>query len=437
VSGTFGSEHGGFQSGASSFLSRAGIQKCVSRFDRFDFKAYRPNEQISGKILQMSYLSNRAVNIVNLHFFFRRLSYGVGEIFGILFLIEAGIKIEIALLIWAGNFLIRLFVRPFAFKLQQKIGLKNSVIFGAVWFTGLYPLMLQIDGLNLWVPVFMFYFALADVFYWLPYHAYFARIGDSEHRGKQLGVREIGTLIAGSLGPALGGFLIENHGFGAAFYTASGATLIAALIMLRTPEVSPGQPMGWRTAWHEIDKTGLLLYMGDSFGYNLHNFCWNIVLFFLLGNYQTFGLLLALAVGFQAIGTLLLGRAIDRGRGATIMLIGCVLVACVAAGRAFFGWEIPTIIALDALAAIAFTFYAPAFNTAVYNSSKNSHNSHWFQFFAETGWDFGSIAALATAGTLVALGVELRNVLFISLLGLGLVFLLLRRFYRTHAKIAA
>lgn len=380
----------------------------------------------------MSFLTNRAVNLINIHAALKRLAIEMGEIFGAIYLYDLGVPLHKIFLAWAAIFLIRIFVRPFGLWLIHKRGLRKSVLLGSILFSAYYLILGQVGGLDWWLVTFVVYAAIADTLYWLPYHAYFAALGDAEHRGKQVGVRESLIRIAATLGPLTGGLLINTFGFYAAFLSAAFLCLVAAIPVYLAPEVKIGRKISWRQAWKQ--RAGFWLFVGDGWGYNAHIFTWNIILFILLGNVATFGMLLSLAAVFQIIGLLLLGRGVDQGNGKQIYRIGITLSALVVLGRAIFADTVAEVIFFDVLFAIQTCFYCPAFNTALYNSAKKSPNVAWFHFFAESGWDVGAMIALGTASLITYCGSDTRWVLAFSLGGLSIVAAVLEKYYKHHRK---
>ena len=67
------------------------------------------------------------------------------------------------------------------------------------------------------------------MFYWTCYHAFFAALGDVEHRGSQLGARQALSALAGILGPAAGGAMLAAFGAWTAFGAAAIVTIAAAI----------------------------------------------------------------------------------------------------------------------------------------------------------------------------------------------------------------
>lgn len=376
-----------------------------------------------------AFFSNRAVNLINVHTALKHFAIHMADVFGAIYLYQLGFELYQIFLVWVVIFVLRFIIRPFGLWLANRRGLRKSVFFGSLFYIGYYLVLIQVGGIDAWLFIFAIYTAFTDIFYWLPYHAYFSALGDHENRGRQVGVREALVGISAISAPIIGGLLINTFGFATAFITAACFSLISAIPIYLAPEVKIGKQISFKKAWRE--RFGFWIFVGDGWHYNTHFFTWNLILFILLGSVVEFGLLLGLAAIFQTLGFLLLGRAIDRGSGWKIYRVGVILVALTAIGRAIFVDTVPEVIFFDILLAIAVCFYRPSFNTALYNSGKKSLNVIWFHFLAETGWDVGSVIALSFAAALTFFDGNPRIILLFGLGGLIIVNSVLRRYYRT------
>lgn len=381
----------------------------------------------------MSFLGNRAVTALSVHLACKRLAQSFGDLFGPLFLYSLGIPLPTIFFVWAAQYVLRLLVRPFALQLQVRLGLKKSVILGTIVFAGLWPVLSLVDGLGWPLVLFICYSALADCLYWLPFHAYYAALGDIEHRGKQIGVREGLVSIMSATGPALGGLIVTYFGFSAGFYAASLITLLATGFLFLIPDISPGTPLTFREAWRTVSLRGLCILATDSLGYHTNVFIWSIVVFLMLQSYVTVGWLAGLTVFFTAVSFLVFGHLIDGGHGRRIGVIGCCIIGLAALLRSLFGFSIPTIIAADLVFALSAPFYVSIMNTMAYNSSKRSPNTHWFHFFAEAGWDLGAITALVMLGFATLADVPLRNMMLVSLISVGLMLTIVLNYFKKPA----
>jgi len=380
----------------------------------------------------MAFLKNKDINLLNIHTGLNRFSTTIVLMFGALYFLEQGLSYQTIFLVWIIIFLIRLFFRPISLKLSQKIGLKRAVIFGVFFYSGVFPILTQINGMNLWLYIFIVYWAFADIFYWLPYHSYYAAMGESENRGKHIGIREAFTMTLGAIAPLTGGLLIDNFGFWALYAMSMIIILMGSIPLFFLPCIDPGEKMTYKKALKELDKRGFWLLLGEGTLYYSHVFIWTIVLYTLVNNFTTFGWLLSFEIFLNAILFLFLGHYIDKGKGEKITLIATILIAIVITGRALFAYSIPSILVFEVLFALSLCFYSSSLAAGFYNLSKKSHNTLWFHFFGEIGWDIGAITALLGSYFWVDFGFELRYFVFWGLLGLIIVNRVLNKYFKNN-----
>ena len=77
------------------------------------------------------FLSNDAVNRVNLHSGVQALAQGVGGIFVLIFLLQAGLSIPQALLAYAGIMVGRFIIRPAVLPIAKRVGIKPMLVAGS------------------------------------------------------------------------------------------------------------------------------------------------------------------------------------------------------------------------------------------------------------------------------------------------------------------
>ncbi len=169
----------------------------------------------------MAYLKNSTVNLLNLHYGLHWLIINGAGVFYLVFLLRANVPVPAVFgtlaLIVAGRFLFR----PLILVLAPRFGLRKLLIFGTV-FSGLqYVVLAEVRGIDLMLLALILASAAGDIFYWTTYHAYFAKLGDAEHRGHQIGAREAIGSLAAIIGPLIGAWALVALGPRAAFGAAA------------------------------------------------------------------------------------------------------------------------------------------------------------------------------------------------------------------------
>jgi DHA1 family inner membrane transport protein len=375
----------------------------------------------------MAYLRNGTVNLLNLHYGIHALAMNSGGTFFVVFLLKSGVGTPAVLasiaFILSGRFLIR----PFVLVLARRWGLRPLVALGTMLAALQFPLLAEVQGVGPMLLATCVVASIGDTLYWTTYHAYFASLGDTEHRGHQISAREALAALAGIIGPLLGGWALATLGPRIAFGMVSVVQMLSALPFAGTPTVSVAAtvPGAYRAALR-----GVLLFAADGWMAVGHVFVWPIALFLSLGeSFTAFGGALALAALVGAVAGLLLGRHIDAGHGARAAALACGGLAALTLFRAVSTHDAVLAVAANACGAIVMCLYIPTLMTAVYNQAKRAPCTLRFHIATEGGWDFGGAAACLVAALLIAAGLPLGAAILLSLGGIALSFALLRGYY--------
>lgn len=374
----------------------------------------------------MAYFANRAVNLLNLHYAIHAITLGSGAFF-LVYVLKAGVSVPGALAALAAVLAGRFVLRPAVVPLAVRIGIRRVLITGTVFLVAQFPLISEVQGLNWAFFASCVVWSIGDTLYWTSYHAYFAALGDHEHRGHQVSAREAVVAIIGIVSPLATGWALVTFGARIAFNTAGVIQFLSAAPLLWTPDIPVAREVrGAVTA----ALPGVLLFVTDGWIAAGFIVTWQIVLFYSVGeNFLAFGGALAAAALAGSIIGLVLGRHIDAGHGrrAVWLAVGALVVTIVlraaAAGDAYWA------VAANALGALVTCLYTPTLMTAVYNLSKRSPCPLRFHVATEGGWDAGGAIACLIIALMAAHGVPLAAGVLLSLAGAVSAFILLRRYY--------
>jgi hypothetical protein len=290
-----------------------------------------------------------------------------------------------------------------------------------------YPLLALVHGVGPALFGLCAMSSVGDTVYWSTYHAYFAALGEDEHRGHHVGVREAIAAAVGIVSPLLTGFALVRFGAAVAFGVTGIVLLVAALPLFATPDVRvlPKCPGAFRAA-----LSGIKLFLCDGWIVGTGYFVWQIALFLSLGeNFLHFGGALALAALAGAVAGMVLGRTIDSGHGTRMVVVALASYAFLIALRAAALREPWLAVAANALASVGSCLYAPTLMTAVYNQAKRAPCTLRFHVATEGGWDIGAASGLLIAAFLIWSGIAFPLVLLLPLIGIAVAFGLLRRYY--------
>ena len=380
----------------------------------------------------MAFFSNRTVNLLNLHYVITSAAtVGGGAFYGI-WLYQAGVPLPLVLLALAGVLGLRIVLRLGMLSLAVKWGLRPLVIVGAVLMALAYLFVPSVAGPGGMLVLLVFVTALGQTVYWPSYHAYYAALGDEAHRGQQLGAREAINALVGIVGPLLAGWLLVTYGPRIAFAVTAAIQALAATPLFFTPEVRIARNAPGALA---ASLPGAVMFAGDGLVTAGYVTVWQFALFFALGrNPMAYGGALAVAALAGALGSLVLGRLIDAGKGVRAVHVSIAAMVAVILLRAFGGDHRVLAVAANTMGALAACLYVPTLMTALYNQAQRSPCVMRFHIAAEAGWDVGGMAGLAGAAGLVALGVSADRAVLVALIGIVLGTALLRRYYVSHAS---
>ncbi|MCC6920255.1 MAG: hypothetical protein IT548_13725 [Alphaproteobacteria bacterium] len=381
----------------------------------------------------MAFLANRTINLLNLHYAIHSIALGGGAAFVSAFLLKSGIAPPTVLGAVALILAIRFVLRPIAIGFAIRFGLRQLLMAGSVLSALQYPVLAEVDTVGAVLAAFCLVGALGDTVYWSSYHAYFASVGDDDHRGKHVGTREAIAATIGIVSPLAAGWMLTEFGPRLTFAVTAVAVALSALPLAWTPQVAvaPKAPPGALKA----ALPGVLIFMGDGFLAAGYHFVWQIALFTALGSdLIAFGGALALAALVGAVGGLVLGSAIDAGHGKRAVTIGVGAIALVALLRAAATGDATLAIAANALGALAGCLYVPAVMTAAYTLGRRAPCTFRFYVAAEGGWDIGGTLGLTIAAGLVFAGVPLWYGVLLALAGAVFVHHRARLFYAANPK---
>lgn len=375
----------------------------------------------------MAYLANSAVNRVNVHYAIQAFASAGAGTFLLVYFLRAGLSVAETLLALALIILGRFVSRPLVLPLAKRFGLKTTLIIGTLLLAAQYPVAAWIDGLSVGLVLRCVFSAVGDAFYWTSYHAYFASLGDSEHRGHQISAREAIVAVIGIVAPVVGTWALVTFGPLVTFAAAGVVQALAVLPLLGLPAVAvrAEAPGAFRHALR-----GARIFAVHGWFTGAYVLVWWIALFVALDkSYASFGGAMTLAAIAGATGGLLLGKGIDAGHGARAVVFVFVGMAAAIFLRGT-SLDTPAVaVAANVLGVFAMCFYVPVLMTAVYNLAKASPCALRFNIATESGWDVGCFGVCVVSAALAYNDVPLGVAVLLALPTVFAMGFMLRRHY--------
>ena len=382
----------------------------------------------------MAFFRNGAVNLLNLHYAINTIAMSGGWAFYLVYLMNSGVPVPGVFVSIALILLGRFVIRPLVVGLAVRWGLRTMVVAGTVLSAAQLPLLAEVHGVGGVLVALIVFSAVTDTLYWTTYHAYFATLGDHDHRGQQIGAREAIAAVVGVASPLLTGWMLVTFGPRVAFGTSAAIAASAALPLFWAPDVRVRRhvPGAFRAA-----LPGMLLFAADGLVGAGNVLVWQIALFVSLGESMLgYGGALAFAALAGAIGGLTLGRHIDAGHGNRAVWYGVGTLVLIIVLRAIATGH-PTIAVLaNALGSFGYCLYIPTVMTAVYTLAKRSPCTLRFHVATEGGWDLGGATGLLVAALATWLGVKLSASILLALAGVVPMIVMLHRYYAMLPAIA-
>jgi MFS transporter, DHA1 family, inner membrane transport protein len=375
----------------------------------------------------MAFFRNRAVNLLNLHYAIHSIALSGGAAFFVIYLLNSGVPIPGVLVSLALILIARFVIRPIVVGFAARWGLRVMVVAGTMLSALQYPLLAEVDGAGFALAALIAVAAVGDAVYWTTYHAYFAALGDDRLRGQQIGMREAIATVVGIASPLLTGWMLVTFGPRVAFGTTSVIVALAALPILRAPEVKVAAhvPGVFRAA-----LPGILLFAADGWIAAGYVFVWQIALFVSLDkSLLGYGGALAVAALVGVIGGLALGRHIDAGHGKQAVWYAFGIFVLIVGFRVVATGNARIAVLANALGALGACLYVPTLMTAVYTLAKRSACTLRFHVATEGGWDVGGAVGLLVTALASELDMPLRDGILLSLVGVAAITVMLRRYY--------
>lgn len=353
----------------------------------------------------MTFFANDAVNRVNLHYGVQALAQGAGGLFLFVLLLKAGLSPTQALLAQAAIVAGRFVLRPLLTPLAVRFGLKPLMIGGGLAVAAQYPLLAEVGRVGSALAALIIAASGAETLYYVASNSYFAAMGDAQHRGRQVGVAQAATAVAGVLAPLAGAWALTSVGPRGMLWAVAAVQMASVLPLVGAPNVRgrPEAPGAFRAA-----RQAAVLIALDGWFDTAWIFAWQIALFLSLGrSVAAYGGAMALAGLVGGAFALLVGRNVDLGGGRRAVVIGYGAAAAVVILRAA-SLGVPWLaVAANAAGAFALPLMIPPLVTATHNRAKAGPCPFRFMIATEGAWDLGCFAACLTSAALLAGGAPL------------------------------
>ncbi len=201
---------------------------------------------------------------------------------------------------------------PLAAKFASRFGVKHSVLFSMPFYIVFLILLHLLPKIKTPLMVLGLLVGFSLAFYWMGMHLVFHHASTRETRGATFGKRSAYKILATTLGPLLGGFLISQYGFGVVFILSSVLLFFSALILLLSEDNKVRYDFSLRRIVNKDHWKNSLFFISRGTEIVALDLVWPLLVFFILGGYVSLGAVGSLLAATSAIVVFLVGKFSDH-----------------------------------------------------------------------------------------------------------------------------
>lgn len=383
----------------------------------------------------MGYLSNRNVNLLNMHGSIMRLADVAIVTFGPIYMYKLGIPLGYVFLLMAGINLFRIPFRLAIIPMMRGLGIKNSLIVGAMFRCITPVFLIGADASLWWLAGYVLYSGFASATYWTSFHCFYTLSGDRVNRGKHFAVGEAAKMVLVALAPYLSGLFIEKQGFTLYFCVTISLAILSVIPLLMS------QTIAFEGKWERSDWKDALRSFGcrsrpwQAYVVDGYASFWPFLVMFALGDFSKVGAIFTAGMLTQAGLQLVLGHYIDKGHIWRIYTVSTLLMIVAICAMGFTPLTLVTAGMLEMLIAFAFVGQSAAYITSLYNEAHAAPNVLIQWICSETFLDLGIIFVRVLGAALFFMDVSLNHILLVVLPGIVVFYFAMRGYVMGRSKI--
>lgn len=265
-------------------------------------------------------------------------------------------------------------------KLSSKIGVKHSIMF-SMPFIICYLLLLNSLPTYGWSLYFIaFVGAIYSSLYWPAFHITFLHSSDRDHRGEEYGLYESFVYLPMIFAPLLGGLIISFFGFHLLFYMVCFLLLIAPLPLFFSQDIYEPFTFSLKKMVSQRNVRNIFVFFFEGFSHYAELVLWPILIFIVLKDFLSLGILATLSICGAAVMTYILGRMSDVVSKRKILRASSVFISILWVFRSF-AHKFSHFAILNPLAGISFTLFSVPYMALFYN--KGARHPAEFVIFRE------------------------------------------------------
>jgi len=319
----------------------------------------------------LHYLKNREMNELYLSVAIRSFAISMIGVFVPIYLLQIGYQLQEVFWFFIVVSLAQILLAIPSAHIASRFGFKHSILFSVL------PLILSIAGFY-YLEQFdwLYYFVavlvgFAGDLYWISYHIDFSLFSDRDHRGREVGMAHIATLLFHVLGPIMGGYLLARTGFNILFASVSLLLVISAVPLFFTEDRHQPWKLSLRELFKKQSLKDAVVFMAHGVEIGAALIVWPIFIFYsVLNDYSALGFITSLSLFLSLVFTFAVGSVSD-GRKRLVLRIGTILNGLIWMGR-YLVQTVFQVAFIDSLYGASQTLIRIPFDAMTYDKANKS-----------------------------------------------------------------
>lgn len=243
--------------------------------------------------------------------------------------VEQGYSFQDTLLFFIFYSLVFAITSPLGAKCAARFGPRHTIIFSVPLYLASVLLLFMLPSVNIPLIIISSLLGASQGFYWLGMHLVFHHASHKDHRGEEVGKRTAATIVAGMLGPLLGGFMILFVGFPAIFLITFLLLLLSGIVLFRHDDQHTRYHFSVRSVLNKKHWKDSLFFVSRGTEVIANGVIWPLLIFAVLRNYFSLGIAGSMLSGVSAVLLVSMGRLSDHTDKRKIIRIATLFDAVV------------------------------------------------------------------------------------------------------------
>lgn len=256
----------------------------------------------------------------------KNIAFSMIGVFIPIFLLKSGVSLPSVCILYITHSVVRLMMEPLVGKAIASYGAKHILAFS-------YPFSLVFISLFAIYPYYplpvwaiAIFWAISDSLHWVSYHSAFSRAKHRTKAGREIGRMSILNVLAGTIGPLLGGLVAYFFGLNITFVIAAFLMLGAMVPLFQTYERIKSDKLSYKGIVKVI-KYDMVAYGSLGVDIVAGVTVWPLYIYFVIHNYFNLGAIISISLLLSTIFVVFVGRISDRSNKKLLIAVGSIGLA--------------------------------------------------------------------------------------------------------------